>query len=116
MVKVVLKSFCSLLIACLLTWTPVSHNYAWSPAAAMADTSTASPEVTLKGKVKFIDVAGGCYQLITTDNTHYELQGDFPQQDGVIVKVQGTVVKDSVSLCQVGQPLLVKTAKVLKNR
>jgi hypothetical protein len=118
MVKVVLKSFFSLLIACCLAWTslPSNYNYVWEPATALAATSTASPVVTLKGKVKFIDVEGGCYQLITTDNTHYELQGDFPQQDGVIVKIQGTVVKDSVSLCQVGQPLLVKTAKVLKNR
>jgi hypothetical protein len=116
MVKVVLKGFFSLLIACFLTWTSLPSNYVGSPATAWAAPSTASPIVTLKGKVKLIDVEGGCYQLITTDNTHYELQGDFPQQDGVIVKIQGTVVKDSVSLCQVGQPLLVKTAKILKNR
>jgi hypothetical protein len=116
MVKVVIKSFLSFLLACLIMGTPMPKMESRALAATAMTTTNASPSITIKGKIKFIDVEGGCYQLITTNNTHYELQGEFPRQDGLIVKVQGTVAPDLVTACQVGQPLQVQTIKVLKNR
>ena len=84
-------------------------------AVTNAPSQSQGQEVTVKGKVKLINVEGGCYQLVTTDNTHYELQGEFPKQDGLIVKVKGTLATDIVTSCQVGQPLQVENIQILRN-
>jgi hypothetical protein len=119
MVKVVLKSFFCLLIVYFITVTtpPIFSPWrGWSAIAATTSPSEAPGQnVTVKGKVKLINVEGGCYQLITTDNTHYELQGEFPKQDGLIVKVKGTLATDLVTTCQVGRPLQVKNIQILRN-
>jgi hypothetical protein len=118
MVKVVLKSFFCVLIVYFIAGTTSLIFSPW-PDAALAATSvlsqSPSQDVTVKGKVKLINVEGGCYQLITTDNTHYELQGEFPKQDGLIVKVRGTLATDLVTACQVGRPLQVKNIQILRN-
>lgn len=93
-----------------------SPRTSWSAiAATTAPNQFPGQNVTVKGKVKLINVEGGCYQLITTDNTHYELQGEFPKQDGLIVKVRGTLATDLVTACQVGRPLQVKNIQILRN-
>jgi hypothetical protein len=119
MVKVVLKSFFCLLIVCFIavaTLPTFPPGPSWSAIAATTAPSQAPGQnVTVKGKVKLINVEGGCYQLITTDNTHYELQGEFPKQDGLIVKVRGTLATDLVTACQVGRPLQVQNIQILRN-
>jgi hypothetical protein len=112
MVKVMIKIFFSLLIVGLIAGLSLLNTSSWARAATIVP----GQDITIKGKVKFIDVEGGCYQLITTDNIHYELQGEFPKQDGFIVKVQGTIAPDLVTTCQVGKPFQVRTFQVLKNR
>ncbi len=116
MVKVMIKKILSLLFVCLIAWMSLPNIGSWIDTSALAATIAPDQYITIKGKVKFIDVEGGCYQLITTDNTHYELQGEFPKQDGFIVKVQGTIATDLVTTCQVGKPFQVRTFQVLKNR
>jgi hypothetical protein len=115
MVKIVLKSFFCLLIVCFITVTTPPIFSPWPSWSAIAATTSPSQNVTVKGKVKLIGIEGGCYQLITTDNTHYELQGEFPKQDGLIVKVKGTLATDLVTACQVGRPLQVKNIQILRN-
>ncbi len=115
MVKVVLKSFLCLLIACFIACIALPVSAVDNNWSAMAATSSQGQDVTVKGKMKLINVEGGCYQLVTTDNTHYELQGEFPKQDGLIVKVRGTLVADLVTTCQVGRPLQVKNIQILRN-
>lgn len=113
-----LKSFFCLLIACFIAGTTLPVFSPWDDAVlAVTNSSSQSQgqDVTVKGKVKLIKVEGGCYQLVTTDNTHYELQGEFPKQDGLIVKVQGTLATDLVTTCQVGRPLQVKNIQILRN-
>jgi hypothetical protein len=118
MVKVVLKSCFCLLIVCFIAVTtpPIFSPWpSWSAIAATAPSQAPGQNVTVKGKVKLINIEGGCYQLITTDNTHYELQGEFPKQDGLIVKVRGTLATDLVTACQVGRPLQVQNIQILRN-
>ncbi len=86
----------------------------WANDQALA-TTPPGQEITVKGKVKLINVEGGCYQLLTTTNTRYELQGEFPKQDGSIVKVRGTLAPDQVTTCQVGRPLQVQSIQILRN-
>ncbi len=114
MIKVVLKSFFCLLIACGMAWTtpPVLAD---SDFLAIATTTAPGQDLTIKGKIKLINVEGGCYQLLTTDNTRYELQGKFPKQDGLIVKVLGTIDPNQVTTCQVGRPFQVKSIQILRN-
>jgi hypothetical protein len=86
---------------------------------AIANTSTDSTKVkpasiNLTGTIKKLAVEGTCYQLAADNGQKYELMGKFPKIDGTRVKVSGVPKSDMVTLCQVGQPLQVKTVRVIK--
>jgi hypothetical protein len=86
---------------------------------ALADTATSSTKVksatvNLTGTIKIIAVEGTCYQLAGDDGKKYELMGKFPKIDGTKVRVSGVVKTDMATICQVGQPLQVKTVRVIK--
>lgn len=69
--------------------------------------------VSLTGTVRKVPVAGNCYQLSASDGKNYELIGKFPKRDGTKIQVSGTVETDMVTICQVGQPFKVKSAKAI---
>jgi hypothetical protein len=86
---------------------------------ALANTSTGSTKVKpatvdLTGTIKKLAVEGTCYQLAADNGQKYELMGKFPKIDGTRVRVSGVPKTDMVTICQVGQPLQVKTVKVIK--
>jgi hypothetical protein len=86
---------------------------------ALASTATMSTKVkpatvTLTGTIKILAVEGTCYQLAADNGQKYELMGKFPKIDGARVRVSGVAKTDMVTLCQVGQPLQVKTVRVIK--
>jgi hypothetical protein len=88
-----------------------------SPALAnMASGSTKVKSATLDltGTIKKLAVEGTCYQLAADNGQKYELMGKFPKIDGTRVRVSGVPKSDMVTICQVGQPLQVKTVKVIK--
>jgi hypothetical protein len=85
----------------------------------LANTSISSTHVkpmmvNLTGVIKKIAVEGICYQLVADDGKKYELMGKFPKTDGTRVHISGIEKTDLVTICQVGRPLQVKTAKVIK--
>jgi hypothetical protein len=77
-------------------------------------TQTKQTIVNLTGTIRKLAVEGTCYQLITNDGKKYELIGKFPKRDGVKVRVRGIVDQDMATICQVGQPIQVKSVRVLK--
>ena len=86
---------------------------------ALANTETAAPKaksatVNLTGTIRKLAVEGTCYQLDSDNGQKYELMGKFPKIDGTKVRVSGIVKTDMVTLCQVGQPLQVKTVRTIK--
>ena len=87
--------------------------------SALASPSTGSTKVKpatvdLTGTIKKLAVEGTCYQLAADNGQKYELMGKFPKIDGTRVRVSGVPKTDMVTLCQVGQPLQVKTVRVIK--
>jgi hypothetical protein len=88
------------------------------PALANKDTAvpaTAKPAtLNLTGTIRKLAVEGTCYQLDGDNGQKYELMGKFPKIDGTKVRVSGVVKTDMVTICQVGQPLQVKTVRVIK--
>jgi hypothetical protein len=72
------------------------------------------PQVNVIGTVKKIEVSGVCYQLVTADGNKYELMGNFPHQDGVVISAIGTLPTDLMTICQVGQPFKVDSSKPVK--
>lgn len=70
--------------------------------------------VNLTGTIRKLAVEGTCYQLATDNGQKYELMGKFPKIDGMRVQVRGTIATDVATICQVGQPLQVKTVRVIK--
>jgi hypothetical protein len=89
------------------------------PALANKDTTitptTAKPAtLNLTGTIRKLAVEGTCYQLDGDNGQKYELMGKFPKIDGTKVRVSGVVKTDMVTICQVGQPLQVKTVRVIK--
>jgi hypothetical protein len=86
---------------------------------AVTNTSTNSAQVkpatvNLTGIIKKIAVEGTCYQLVADDGQKYELMGKFPKTDGTRVQISGVVKIDMATICQVGKPLQVKAARVVK--
>lgn len=65
------------------------------------------------GILRYLPVEGGCYQIETDSGQTFEPLGNFPKQDGVRVEVHGQLVKDVATICQVGQPLQVKSIKII---
>lgn len=86
------------------------------PALANPPISAQAQPVTvnLTGTIKKLAIEGTCYQLAADDGKKYELMGKFPKTDGTKVRVSGVVVTDMATICQVGQPLKVKTVRVIK--
>jgi hypothetical protein len=88
------------------------------PALANKDTAvpaTVKPAtLNLTGTIRKLAVEGTCYQLDGDNGQKYELMGKFPKIDGTKVRVSGVVKTDMVTICQVGQPLQVKTVRVIK--
>lgn len=80
----------------------------------LSSTQTKPATVNITGTIKKISVEGICYQLAGDDGKKYELMGKFPKIDGTRVQVSGVVKTDMVTICQVGQPLQVKTVRVIK--
>jgi hypothetical protein len=70
--------------------------------------------VILTGTIRKLAVEGTCYQLASDDGKKYELIGKFPKIDGTRVQVHGTIKTDTVTICQVGQPVQVKSVRVIK--
>jgi hypothetical protein len=77
-------------------------------------TQTKAATVRVTGTIKKLAVEGTCYQLVADDGKKYELMGKFPKIDGAKVQVSGIAKSDMVTICQVGQPLQVKTVRVIK--
>jgi hypothetical protein len=77
-------------------------------------TKVKSATIDLTGTIKKLAVEGTCYQLAADNGQKYELMGKFPKIDGTRVRVSGVPKSDMVTICQVGQPLQVKTIKVIK--
>jgi hypothetical protein len=70
--------------------------------------------VNLTGKVHKLVIEGTCYQLATDDGKKYELMGKFPKIEGTRVQVRGVIDTDTVTICQVGQPVKVRSVRVIK--
>jgi hypothetical protein len=86
---------------------------------ALANPNTVSVQakpvtVNLTGTIKKLAVEGTCYQLAADNGKKYELMGKFPKTDGTKVRVSGVVATDVATICQVGQPLQVKTIRVIR--
>ena len=88
-----------------------------APALASPNISPAQVKpatVNLTGTINKLAVEGICYQLAADNGKKYELMGKFPKIDGTKVQLSGVVKTDMVTICQVGQPLQVKTVRVIK--
>ena len=83
-----------------------------SPNISPAQVQPATVNVT--GTINKLAVEGICYQLAADNGKKYELMGKFPKIDGTKVQLSGVVKTDMVTICQVGQPLQVKTVRVIK--
>jgi hypothetical protein len=70
--------------------------------------------VNLTGTIHKLVIENTCYQLATDDGKKYELMGKFPKVEGTRVQVRGVIATDAVTICQVGQPLKVKSVRVIK--
>lgn len=87
-------------------------------ASMLADRAPTSTQdkpaiVSLTGTVRKVPVAGNCYQLQAGDGKNYELIGKFPKREGAKIQVTGTIETEMVTICQIGQPFKVKSAKAL---
>lgn len=100
-------------ILVLVTFLPIIPATANTELSATPPVSKAAT-VEIVGTVRKLAVEGTCYQLNTDRGQKYELIGKFPKRDGAKIKVSGTVATDMVTICQVGQPLKVKSFKLLK--
>jgi hypothetical protein len=70
--------------------------------------------VTISGTIRKLEIEGTCYQLATDNGKKYELMGKFPKRDGMKVQVRGIVQTDVATICQVGQPLKVKSYRTIR--
>ncbi len=70
--------------------------------------------VNLTGTIHKLAIEGTCYQLATDDGKKYELMGKFPKIEGTRVQVRGIIATDTVTICQVGQLVKVKSVRVIK--
>jgi len=73
-------------------------------------TRIADDSTIIQGTMRFIEVVGGCWQLETSDNRHYELMGQDLESiyvDGLKVELEVKPVKGVNSICQVGDMVQV---------
>ena len=73
-----------------------------------------SAVVNLTGTIRKLAIEGTCYQLATDDGKKYELMGKFPKIEGTRVQIRGVILPDTVTICQVGQPVKVRSVRVIK--
>lgn len=88
------------------------------PAASPSGSSSAKPptgsEVTLTGVVSFVGVEGGCWGLKVGGKTYELMGGDRSVlTDGARVEVRGIVRSDMATICQIGTPLEVLSARAV---
>ncbi len=88
----------------------------WQILPTLANTNSVKVKsaVTLTGTIHKLAIEGTCYQLATNDGKKYELIGNFPKIEGTRVQVRGIIATDTVTICQVGQPVQVKSVQVIK--
>ncbi len=90
------------------------------PTASTLANTNSSPtaikpvSIDLTGTIHKIAVEGTCFQLAADNGKKYELIGKFPRRDGIKVRVSGVVATDTATICQVGQPLKIKSIRVIK--
>jgi hypothetical protein len=70
--------------------------------------------VNLAGTVRVLAVEGTCYQFVGDNGKKYELMGKFPKVDGTRIQVRGVLATDTATICQVGQLIKVKGARIIK--
>jgi hypothetical protein len=99
-----IKRFFCLALLCGCLWLPLEF-------VALAESSSVviARQIVATGTIKATGLEGGCYQLQADDGQRYELIGKFPKRDGLRVTVRGDVAQDVMTICQVGQPLRVKS-------
>jgi hypothetical protein len=105
---------CTILISTILA---ISVLFSISSTLADSNSKTVkvkSAIVSLTGTIRKLAVEGTCYQLASDDGKKYELMGKFPKIDGTRVQVRGVIETDTVTICQVGQPVQVKSVRVIK--
>jgi hypothetical protein len=83
-----------------------------SQCVVATDSSTGVVFISVSGTVRFVETAGGCWQLQAEDGRRYEL---LPEQapatileDGLSVSIEAREAEDFGSGCQVGTPLDVE--------
>jgi hypothetical protein len=91
----------------------------WQILPTLADANSQTVKVKLEivsltGTIRKLAVEGTCYQLASDDGKKYELMGKFPKIEGTRVKVRGIIATDIMTICQVGQPVQVKSVRVIK--
>ena len=70
--------------------------------------------VSLTGTIHKLAIENTCYQLATDDGKKYELMGKFPKIEGMRVQVRGVIATDTVTICQIGQLIKVKSVRVIR--
>ncbi len=68
----------------------------------------------IEGKMVFLDVEGGCWQFISTNNETYELVGENIETiyfDGIQARLVVRELEDRVSICMVGK--IVEVLKIV---
>jgi hypothetical protein len=70
--------------------------------------------INVTGTIRKLAVEGTCYQLAADGGKNYELMGKFPKIDGTRVKVRGVIATDMMTICQVGQPLQIKSIQKIR--
>jgi hypothetical protein len=99
--------------------TILAIYFFWPILPTLADSNSnpvkaKSAIVSLTGTIHKLLIEGTCYQLATNDGKKYELMGKFPKIEGTKVQVRGIIATDTVTICQVGQPVQVKSVRVIK--
>lgn len=69
----------------------------------------------IRGTMRFVDVEGGCWQLISADDRFYELMGANAESlyiDGIHVELEVRRTVGQSSICQVGD--LVEIVRIIR--
>jgi hypothetical protein len=74
-----------------------------------------SPIITLTGTIEKAEVEKGCYRLVASDGKNYELSGKFPKRNHLRVRLRGEVVRDTATICQIGELIKVKSFRIIRN-
>lgn len=75
-------------------------------------TDSGTGELHIIGTVRFLEVEGGCWQVVATDGGRYELRPDQAPasvlRDGARVELEVRLSESRVSACRVGTPVEVR--------